>query len=69
MVNGNGSSATMMRDVGMIWLTVSPLVLFALTMSHLVGSAMALVKDLAVSVESWASKRLIVHTEERLLPR
>lgn len=46
------TGAAMMGNAGMVRLTVSPLALFALTVSHLIGSALALVNDLAVSVES-----------------
>jgi len=54
LMDGNRARAAMVRrNVRVVWLTVRPLVLLALTMSHLVDSTLALVvKDFAVPFES-----------------
>ena len=63
LVNGNGAGAALVRrHIRVVRLTMSPLALFALAMSHVVSRALALVQKFAIAIKRrGASERLVIH--------
>lgn len=63
LVDGDRSRTALVGwHVGVVRLAMSPLTLLALAMGHVVGRALALVKQFALSVKRrGASERLVIH--------
>jgi hypothetical protein len=64
-VNWDRACAAVMGYIGVVWLAVCSLGLFALALGHILSSALALVVVFALSIERGRpSERLVIHVVE-----